>query len=181
MEYAKPQKLPDGRYFLKISGARHQVNGLVLQDSLASKSVNLHVPESSNLFSTIDAELLERAKASKLEWFGKELADETIANAFQESVTDGILGASLSTIKGEVITTAFDTQKNPVELQEVKTGATLDALIELSGLWFLKKSFGPIWRIVQVRVRGTARPVPVRDYLFTDEPEEDEDPTDYLD
>ena len=32
MEYGKPQKLPDGRYFLKISGLRHQVNGMTVQD-----------------------------------------------------------------------------------------------------------------------------------------------------
>jgi len=181
MEYAKPQKLPDGRYFLRISGARHQVNGLVLQDSLASKSVNFKVPAGVDLFSKIDEELLTQAKTAKLEWFGKDLSDETISNAFQESVTDEVLGASLSTLKGEVVTMAYDTQKNPVELQDVKAGATVDALLELSGLWFLKKSFGPIWRVVQVRVRGVAKPVPAREYLFTDEPEEDEDPADYLD
>jgi Family of unknown function (DUF5871) len=177
MEYAKPQKLPDGRYFLRISGARHQVNGLVLQDSLASKSVNFKVPAGVDLFSKIDEELL----TAKLEWFGKDLSDETITNAFQESVTDEVLGASLATVKGEVVTMAYDTQKNPVALQDIKTGATVDALLELSGLWFLKKSFGPIWRVAQVRVRGVAKPVPAREYLFTDEPEEDEDPADYLD
>ena len=180
MEYAKPQKLPDGRYFLRISGGRQQVNGLVLQDPLTSKSVNFKVPEDS-VFSKIDEELLTQAKTSKVEWFGKELADETIVNAFQESVTDGVLGATLSTVKGEVITTAYDTQKNPLELQDVKVGSAVDAIIELSGLWFLKKSFGPIWRVVQVRVRGVSKPTPVKEYLFPDEPEDEDDPTDYLD
>jgi len=181
MEYAKPQKLPDGRYFLKVSGARHQVNGLVLQDSLASKSVNLKIPEGLDLFSKIDGELLSQAKASKVEWFGKELSDETIQSAFQESVTDGILGASLVTVKGEVVTTAYDTQKNSLELQAVPEGSKVDALVELAGLWFLKKSFGPIWRVVQVRVRGAAKPAPPKEYLFTDEPEPEDDPADYLD
>ena len=100
MEYATPQKLPDGRYFLKITGARHQVNGLILQDSLASKSVNFKTD--SNLFSVIDEQILTQAKLSKQEWFGKELSDETIQNAWQESVTDGVLGASLATVKGQV-------------------------------------------------------------------------------
>jgi hypothetical protein len=181
MEYGKPQKLPDGRYFLKINGARHQVNGLVLQDSLTSKSVNFKI-EDSNLFTNIDTQLLEQAKQSRVEWFGKELSDETIANAFQESVTDGILSASLATVKGETVTTAFDTQKNPMELQDVSVGAKCDVLLELSGLWFLKKSFGPIWRVVQVRVRsGAAKASFPKEYLFTDEPEEDDDPADYLD
>jgi hypothetical protein len=181
MEYGKPQKLPDGRYFLKISGTPHQVNGLVLQDSLESKTVNFKVPSGVNLFETIDQELLEQAKKSKVEWFGKELSDETITNAFQESVTDGVLGANLASVKGQVVTTVYDTGKNVVERQSVKSDTKCDVLLELSGLWFLKKSFGPIWRVVQVRVRSEAqRPAPPTEYMFTDEPEED-DPADYLD
>jgi len=181
MEYGKPQKLPDGRYFLKVTGARHQLNGLTLQDSLAAKAVNFAVPDAS-IFAKIDEEILTQAKASKVEWFGKELSDETITNAFQESVTDGVLGASLATIKGEVVTTAFDTQKNPVELQDVKPESKVDVLFELSGLWFLKKSFGPIWRVIQVRVRsGSQRAPPAKEYLFTDAAESDDDPADYLD
>lgn len=180
MEYGKPQKLPDGRYFLKISGQRHQVNGITAQDGLASKSVNFKIGD-PKIFTDIDAELLAKAKESKVEWFGKELSDETITNAFQESVTDGVLGASLASVKGQVVTLAFDTQKNALALEEVAAGSQCDALFELAGLWFLKKSFGPIWRVVQVRVRTGARPANFpKEYLFSDEPEED-DPADYLD
>ena len=181
MEYGKPQKQPDGRYFLKINGSRHQVNGVTLQDSLTAKSVNFKI-ENSNLFTTIDNELLTQAKASRVEWFGKELSDETIANAFQESVTDDVISATLATVKGEMVTTAFDTRKNPIELQEVAPDSKCDVLLELSGLWFLKKSFGPIWRVVQVRVRsGSQKASFPKEYMFTDDPEEDDDPADYLD
>jgi hypothetical protein len=183
MEYATPQKLPDGRYFLKITGARHQVNGLILQDSLASKSVNFKTG-SSNIFSEIDEQILAQAKLSKQEWFGKDLSDETIQNAWQESVTDGVLGASLATIKGQVVTVAFDTRKNPVELQDIHPETSCDVVLELSGLWFLKKSFGPIWRVLQVRVRAPPKvPEFPKDYLFSDEPvdEVEDDPADYLD
>ena len=182
MEYGKPQKLPDGRYFLRISGKTQQVNGLVLQDSLETKTVKFKVPEGADIFKGIDEELLAQAKASKVEWFGKELSDETILNAFQESVTDGILDASLATVKGQVTTTAFDTRKNSVELQAVKSESKCDVVLELAGLWFLKKSFGPIWRVLQVRVRTGATVPPPKEYMFTDEPEDDvEDPADFLD
>ena len=183
MEYTKPQKLPDGRYFLRILGARHQVNGLILQDNLNSKSVSFQVPNDIlDLFSSIDRDILERAKTSKVEWFGKELSDETISSAFQESVTDGTIGTSLVTVKGQVITTAYDTQKNPIDLQAVTEGTKCDCVLELSGLWFLKKSFGPVWRVVQVRVRGTPKVTKLIEYMFTDDPEDEEDdPTDYLD
>ena len=183
MEYGKPQKLQDGRYFLRISGKTQQVNSLVLQDSLETKTVKFNVPEGTlDIFKTIDEELLTQAKAYKVEWFGKELSDDTILNAFQESVTDGVLDASLATVKGQVTTTAFDTQKNPVELQAVKSESKCDVVLELAGLWFLKKSFGPIWRVLQVRVRGGAVVSAPKEYMFTDEPEDDvEDPADFLD
>jgi hypothetical protein len=181
MEYGKPQKLPDGRYFLKISGQRHQVNGIIAQDGLASKSINFKI-EDQSVFDTIDAELLTKAKESKVEWFGKELSDETIVNAFQESVTDGVLGASLVSVKGQVATLAFDRQKNPLALEDVAAGSQCDALFELAGLWFLKKSFGPIWRVVQVRVRTGAQVLNFpKECLFTDEVEDEDDPADYLD
>ena len=182
MEYANPQKLPDGRYFLKISGQRLQINGVVAQDGLASKSINFKIDDQS-VFDAIDTEILTKAKESKVEWFGKELSDETITNAFQESVTDGVLGASLASIKGQVVTLAFDSQKNAMALGDVAAGSQCDVVFELAGLWFLKKSFGPIWRAIQVRVRTGSRVQNFpKEYLFADEPEVDEDdPADYLD
>lgn len=184
MEYGNPQKLPDGRYFIKIGPVRHQVNGVILQDPLSSKSITFKL-EDAKLFSDIDTEILAKARESKVEWFRKEnLTDEIICAAYQESVTDGVLDASLVSVKGQVRTVAFDSQKNPVELQAVTPGTKCDVVLELSGLWFLKKSFGPIWRIIQVRTRGAPKPPPLSEYMFKDDPEDDQeadDPADYLD
>ena len=183
MEYGHPVKLPDGRYFLKISNSLLQVNNVKLSDSLTGSSVTFDIPESQQAVITdADASILVKAKESKQDWFGKELSDEAIQNAFQDSLTDGTISASPARLKGEIVTTAFDTKKASVELQDVKAGTSCDVLLELAGLWFLKKSFGPIWRVIQVRVRGAARPVFAKEYLFKDSPEDDEpDPADYLD
>jgi hypothetical protein len=80
-----------------------------------------------------------------------------------------------------VTTSVFDTQKNAVELQDVKADTKCDVMFELAGMWFLKKSFGPIWRVLQVRVRGAPKAPPPKEYMFTDEPEDEEDPADFLD
>ena len=124
MEYAKPQKLPDGRYFLKISGVRHQVNGLVLQGQITGRSVNFKTD--SKLFSDIDEQIVTQAKASKQEWFGKDLSDDWIQSAYQESVTDGVLDASLAVQRGEVICYAYDVQKNQLAIQDIPEGATCE-------------------------------------------------------
>ena len=134
MEYGTPQKLPNGRYFLKIGPVRHQVNGVVLQESLTNKNVTFKVKDVS-VFSAVDSEIIEKAKECKTEWFRKELPDDLIASAYQESVIDGSLDASLLTVKGQVRTIVFDTQKNQMELQAVEVDALCDVVLELSGLW----------------------------------------------
>ena len=190
MEYGTPVKIPDGRYFLKVSAkgdARvfHQVNNVQVDGTLTkeTRQVNLRIP-SKTLFENIDNELLSQAEVSKLEWFGKDVSAETIRSAYQASLsTDDELSASLAAIKGKVVTTFFDAQKNPIE----EISGACDFLFELAGLWFLKRSFGPIWRVVQVRQRAAPKPktkgYPV-EFQFADEPEpeaEEDDPTDYLD
>ena len=180
MQFSSPQKLPDGRYFLKITGQMLQLNNVKVQEGMTS-SMTIEVPEDK--FSAIDEEIVAKAKESKVAWFGRELSDETIQGAFQSSVTDGCLSASLAKIKGEVVTKAFNSQKEPIELSAVEAGTQCDLFVELAGLWFLKKSFGPVWRVIQARVRGGAprHSIPTQ-YMFEDEAEaEEDDPADYVD
>ena len=186
MEFSVPQKLADGRRFLKISGCMIQLNGVRLQEGLGSTNVTIEVPESLHeKISARDEEIVAKAKEEKLTWFGADLKDETIQAAFQSSLTDGTLGVALAKLKGVVVTKAFDCQKVAVELESVEAGTQCDVLVELAGLWFLKKSFGGVWRIIQTRVRGPPKPptFPTQ-YMFEDEVEEEQaedDPSDYID
>lgn len=186
MEFGQPQKLPDGRRFLKITGCMVQLNGCRLQEGLSVPSPTIEIPEGLyEKISTIDEKVLGQAKEAKMAWFGADLRDETIQNAFQESLTDGTLSASLAKVRGEVVTKAFDTQKQAVDIASIEPGAQCDLLVELAGLWFLKKSFGCVWRVIQARVRSAPKaPAFPTEYLFEDEvPEETaaDDPTDYMD
>jgi Family of unknown function (DUF5871) len=181
MEFGSPQKLPDGRYFLKITGQMLQLNNVKVQEGLSSPALTIEV--SDEKFLSVDEAILAKAKESKVSWFGRELSDETIQGAYQTSITDGYLNANLAKIKGEIVTKAFNSQKEPIELSEIGPETQCDIFVELSGLWFLKKSFGPVWRVVQARVRGGPRPpsFPTQ-YMFEDAEEEvQDDPSDYVD
>jgi len=179
MEFGKTQKLPDGRYFLKITGQMIQLNNVKYQEGTIEDIIS-----QVSKFEAVDEAILTEAKNSKTEWFGRELSDETIQNAFQSSLTDGALGVSLAKVKGEVVTKVFNSQKEEIGLSNVAAGTQCDVLVDLSGLWFLKKSFGPIWRVVQVRVRSQ-QPKPSRvptQYMFEDEDDlGEDDPADYVD
>jgi hypothetical protein len=186
MEFGAPVKLPDGRRFLKISGCVIQLNNVKVQEGLTAANPTLEVPESlQEKISVLDEEIVSRAKADKQAWFGADLKDDTIQGAFQSSLTDGTLSASLAKVKGSVVTKAFDSQKVAIELESIGEGAQCDVLVELAGLWFLKKSFGAVWRVVQARVRAAPKaPSFPTQYMFEDEVEEaaaEDDPADYID
>jgi predicted RNA-binding protein with PUA domain len=136
--------------------------------------VTITVPSDVTLFSDIDEQIITQAKESKVLWFGKEIADETVVAAYQKSLNpEHELSASLVTIKGEVVTVFYDTQKARVDL--IQSGS-VDVLLELSGLVFTKRAFEPVWKVVQGRVKAPQKPKFPREYLFKDDPAEEEEP-----
>lgn len=159
MEYGKPTKLPDGRYFLKITGSVHkQINNAEVQEAHCFK-VHVSLDE-------YDSEILKRAEISSEEWFGRKI--ENLKGAFDSSVTSGILEAPL-TKKTKV----YDAQKNEVDASVLVPGIRCDIIVELIGLWFIKKSFGPVWRVIQARLKKETSIPQV--YMFQDEADSDDE------
>ena len=193
MEYSQPVKIPDGRYYIKVTkgGERvfYQLNKLKLMDeSLTStKNLTFALPEMAcDILSAVEDELMSQAIASKMDWFGKDIANETISKAYQSALEGATFQAPLATVNGQNVALAYDSRKEAVQLDQIQKDAVIDVLVELSGLWFLKKSFGPIFRIAQIRVpnQAPARKTFPTQYLFDDaqdEVEETESANDYLD
>lgn len=171
-----PSKLQDGRYFLKVSGekALYQLNNVRL--TVADDNQATVTGADPALFDQIDDQIITQAKESKVAWFGKEISDETVVGAYQKSLNlESELCASLTTIKGKIVTTVYDTQKQLVSLSDIGTGS-VDAWFELIGLVFTKRTFEPVWKVIQVRIRSAPKSKFPREYLFRDDdPEEEED------
>jgi hypothetical protein len=193
MEYSQPVKIPDGRYYIKVTkgGERvfYQLNKMKLMDEslLATKNLTFALPEMAcDILSAVEDELMSQAIASKMDWFGKDIANETISKAYQSALEGATFQAPLATVNGQNVALAYDSRKEAVQLDQIQKDAVIDVLVELSGLWFLKKSFGPIFRIAQIRVpnQAPARKTFPTQYLFDDaqdEVEETESANDYLD
>ncbi len=169
MEYGTPSKLQDGRYFLKIStneGGRvfKQINGAEFQEGNCYK-VNCSLSE-------YDEDIIAQAEKNSESWFGRKIDKDSIKNAFDSSVSAGILEAPLAKRNSTVATKFFDENKNEVSSDILVPGTKCDILVELAGLWFIKKSFGPVWRVVQVRLRKQSSFPQM--YMFKDEQSDDE-------
>ncbi len=165
MEYGKPAKLQDGRYFLRITNK---------DGSRVLKQINNAKVEEANCFRVdtnlkeYDDQIISQAEVGSEEWFGKKFDLETLQKAYDSSVTAGILEAPVVKSKGTVITKVFDAERKEVTADVLTIpGTNCDIIVELSGLWFLKKSFGPVWRVVQARLRKESS-FPHK-YIFADD------------
>jgi hypothetical protein len=177
MEFSAPVKVPDGRYYLKVTKDNRILLNNVKADSFVSKpvSISLEEPQAQKVKDMEDV-IMTKAKENAVEWFGRDVHVATIQKAFQSSVSlDNKFEVSLSTKKGEVTTAFWGPGKTLMAIDADWSGGS-DIIVELSGVWFLKKSFGPIFKILQVKSAVNKRQV---EYLFPEEPVEDDE--DYLD
>lgn len=166
MEYGKPSKLQDGRYFLRVTngdGSRvlKQINGVEVQEAHCLK-----VP-SGDFLREYDEDILASAEKNSEEWFGKKFDMDALKKAFDSSVNTSLLEAPFAKRGGTVATRVFDCDRNEVSPDVLVPGTKCDVVVELVGLWFLKKSFGPVWRLVQARLKKEST-FPSK-YMFSDE------------
>lgn len=177
MEYGKPSKLQDGRYFLRVSnkdGSRvlKQINNVEIQEAHCLK-----VPSSVDL-REYDDDILSSAETNSEEWFGKKFDTDALKKAFDSSVNTGLLEAPFAKRGGTVATRVFDCDRKEISHDSLVPGTKCDVVVELVGIWFLKKSFGPVWRLVQARLKKEST-FPSK-YMFSDENAEESDDEYYV-
>ncbi len=171
MEYGKPARLSDGRYFLKITGSDgsrilKQLNSVEVQEENCYK-----VPDKT--FENVDEEIINQADSCSEAWFGKKIDRSALKSAYDSSVSVGILEAQFAKKNGTIMTKVFDTEKNEISVDTLTPGTKCDIVVELVGIWFIKKSFGPIWRVVQARLKKEQKVE--QNYLFNDDDQSNDD------
>jgi hypothetical protein len=177
MDFGNIIKVPDGRYYLKVSGgrARAQLSKIHISDfSQKTLTIKLTTKQIENIKS-LEEQIMKQASLSCKEWFGREISDPTLIKAFQSSISpDGTMDVSLLTAGGRVRTTFWDNDKQAKDIGSEWN--MVDLIVDLTGVWFLKKSYGPIFKVLQVK---ESTRMPQSEYLFEDC--EEDDPTDYID
>jgi len=168
--FAPPVKLADGRYFVKMSNAD---NSRIFKQLNNCKMVGPSCYEVPVDLSSYDSMIIDQATSSSEAWFGKVIPAETLKNMYETSITSNVFEATLMKVKGKCVTVVFNQDKEEVSIDELKDGCTCNLMVELSGIWFLKKNFGPIWRVAQARLVNSEKVVP-RKYMFEDDTQGDD-------
>ena len=178
MIYGNPKQIPDGRYYLKVlTDENKRITAQINNTTLLTKfdndddvTITLDSVSHDKIVNFDDGNILA-AKEHSEKWFGKELSPKTIETAYSSSVIDGNMNV------GKSKPVAFTHDKKPVDINTITENTLCDIILEFSGIWFMKKTFGPVWRITQLRMK---KPAPKQiEYMFQDEDEssaDEEDP-----
>jgi hypothetical protein len=187
MIFGQPKQLPDGRYYLKVSTDEEskvivQLNNVTLVTPFASGDTVTLTLKNGDSITSIDSEVIETAKVNSTSWFGKEVQAKTLEAAYSRSIdSTATMNVSKSTANRKLTTTVFDHNKQQIDPNTLDENTVCDVLLEFSGVWFMKKTFGPIWRLVQVRRK---KPTKVVAYMFNDgdeaEDDDEENDSDYV-
>jgi len=159
MLYDKISKGEDGLYHTNASTDDNKRCFIQLNDVKMVNNENDEVSfdlletDNNTKIADIDKINIKTALENSKEWFGKELPENVITQAYCE-------GSSV--ISPDIIdaTRVFNSRKELIEngIKDVKIGSSCTVLIEFSGLWFAKKAFGPSWNLVQVKVHEEKKP-----------------------
>jgi len=148
--YTAPEKLADGRYFVKVDPAFYLQMPSVTVGEIQPGEVLIH----GNMIkmADVDAQLISDAVDNSVTWFSKQISKDVIQNYYQSAIEDST--AQVSCHKPVFFGVNKEVTKVPPT-----AGSVCSVLLQLEGLWFLKRSFGPVWKLVQVRERKQVEPV----------------------
>lgn len=150
MNYCNPEKLSDGRYYVKISDDVTMVEKNVkigqIQDDMILTLSNVES------IKNIDDAIIQDAVGHSKDWFQKEISRDILDNYYQSALEDNVLQVVAPKNPRGKFTIAMFTE-NKETLEKIEPGTICNVLLQLDGIWFLKKSFGPVWKIIQVRTK----------------------------
>ena len=185
-----PKQHSNGRFFIKVSNDDDsrvlvQLNNSKLNSDLSEDNISVVIhAQCQKIITDLDAATVSAAMTNCSSWFGKELSVKTLESAFSMSLADSIIDVSKLAIKNKILTKVYDHTKTEITADAAATtvvsGTVCDVLLEYTGVWFLKKTYGLVWRLVQIRLKPPPKKTHADTYLFQDDVEESSDDDDDL-
>jgi hypothetical protein len=162
--FSVPKKTQDGRYYVKPSERKLvQLNGVKIV-STSQDSMTLSLEESAQkTVGDVDTLVLASAKENCELWFSRVVAEKTLETAYTKSFSDGTMNVT------KPVYHKVYKLKDLVGDEALVDGTVCDIVLELSGVSFTKKTFSPVWKIVQTRLKEPPKKKYHEEYLFQDD------------
>ena len=149
MIYNNPTQDTDGTYIVKVRNDEEkkclvQLKAVSVKD--LGEEVEIHVKNAKKI-KVIDEENLSTAAERSGEWFKKEMKVDKLKSLYVPSLSKNVLTADKISASR-----VFNPEKESIPFDIIKETKKADVLLEFAGIWFAKKTFGPIWNIIQIRL-----------------------------
>lgn len=177
MIYGEPTKDEDGLRWVKTTtdGGRKvyvQLNKVKIEKIEGDEiTIDLVSKVNEDRIAAVHKLNREAAKDHSESWFGKVVSEGTLTKAY----TTG--AANKLTVDRIEATRVFTVDQEPTGFESIMVDSECAVIVELSGIWFGKKTFAPAWNLVQVRI-SPPPPQPEEtypeQYAFKDESEDDQ-------
>lgn len=175
MKYADLTKTTDGRIYARVFTDENervmiQINNVTWEgmgpndEGGVLKFTGCDVSKITD----IDNTNRETATTKSVAWFGKQLKENQLNAAYVSSIAGDLMNIPKATVGKKTVTRIFDHNHETIEDSNIPEGTCCDVILEFSGLWFLRTTFGPIWRIAQVRLKPPAKKIYPNTCLFND-------------
>jgi len=124
----------------------------------------------------LDEKILDKAVESSKEWFGNKKKKEILEELYRPIVKlakDPSKYAPTMKFKIQNLQQLeiYDTKANVMKSSDIMSGAQVKGIIQCSSVWFVNKTFGVTWNLVQLQMK---KPDRISGFSFKPE-EEDED------
>lgn len=159
--FTQPKQGADGRYNARVVEPKFvQVNGATIEGKFTdSDTVTLDFADADKILA-VDQMVVGAAKDNSETWFGKKVPDKTL-----EAGYTGSLNSNKMFVDKIREVRAFNSDRTILALEDIPADITCDVIVEFVGVSFFKKTYSPVWKIVQVKLR----PEPIRRQKYTDE------------
>lgn len=171
MFFKPPTKENDGLYYVRAyqddkKKVFYQMNGAKIK-SASENDLVLELKTRAKI-DALDEENIQAAMTHSQEWFGKDLSEDYLRNAY----------TSPKDISVERIhpTKVFSPDLELVDFTSAAAGRECNVIVEFAGLYFARQSFGPVFNIVQVKLHATKVSDYPEEYAFVDEDEPTPEP-----
>ena len=115
--------------------------------------------EFQKIMSAVDEQVKRIAVERAAEWFGRAQSYEVVDALFRPSVAPHPEGKYDPTLKVKIpwhnanpIPEFYNSNQEKVTIGDIENGSQVTCVIELAQIWFVNKSFGASWKLMQCRI-----------------------------
>ena len=126
-----------------------------LQLSLNGDTANMK--QFKTFLHEFDNKNIETASINSASWFKKQLNENTVSELYTKTLRQSnpnyppMFKAKLPFRDGKFQGDIYDNEKRLIDFSHITKGCYVEAIVELTGVYFVAKEFGLSWKVIQVK------------------------------